>query len=286
MLSTRDEITTALDAYCSYISAQNRQALEFYVPLIINTRPPEDDIDEDEIPQMRLNSLSTLLSASNHVIQRVRDGEPGLISAPEEVLTRYDELVPWLGLDGVFRFQESGPAFHDRREVCRAEYFDSIERALKEKCLEEVRGTIAIPEELRILAEMGVDGLYGPGLGSYKTKHQAIFWVGPGEKPEYYIARVQTAAKLASDTGLETSGWVIGGGWKTGEGEGAVCYALYCRRDDEEEFAWRYIVSLEGDQPMFETLPELLGWYKGFREQKIEDIRAYFSEEQVFDEIW
>jgi hypothetical protein len=73
MLSSREEIVTAPGAYCAHISARNRRALEYHTPLIENTQAHEDDIAEDEIPQARLNPLSTLLDASSFAFSSTRN---------------------------------------------------------------------------------------------------------------------------------------------------------------------------------------------------------------------
>jgi hypothetical protein len=99
--------------------------------------------------------------------------EEARLSNPGELLARYGELVPWLGLDGVRRLH-AGDRTCRHREI--NEYYAVIEAALKEHSLEEVRDdTITVPEELRILSELGVDGLIGAGLGIRRSWHQVAF---------------------------------------------------------------------------------------------------------------
>jgi hypothetical protein len=48
-----------------------------------------------------------------------------------------------------------------------------------------------------------------------------------------------------------------------GDGVGATCCAVFCRRVDETDFAWRYTANLScyvADQLIFETIPQLLDW--------------------------
>jgi hypothetical protein len=63
------------------------------------------------------------------------------------------------------------------------EYVTIIEAALRERALEEVRSTIAFPEELRILSKLGVDGLLGVGPQGRRDWKGIAFWVGPGAEP-------------------------------------------------------------------------------------------------------
>lgn len=300
--SSKEDILTALEVYCSHIAAQNRQALELYIPLIANAEPPEDaEIPKDEVLPERLVSLSQLLDAPIDVILRSIENlgqNPGIVSEPTEVLTRYEELVPLLGLDGVDRIRKNRPGEEDEsdkehRALMVNEYFTGIETALKEHSLEEVRDTITIPEELRILSELGVDCLHGPGLGLFRSRHQVTFWLGPGEygAPASYSARVQDPDTMSYHSGLDNKNeWVVAGGWDMGcAPDYAFCAAVFCRRVDEEDFAWRYTLSLEGDWRVFDTIPELLAWYKEFNVESLDWIRdlvACADGETVFRPEW
>jgi hypothetical protein len=42
MLPTREELKSGLEAYCSYIAANNHRALEAFIPVIANWVPDED----------------------------------------------------------------------------------------------------------------------------------------------------------------------------------------------------------------------------------------------------
>jgi hypothetical protein len=284
MLSTKEDIRSALEAYRSHIAAHNRRALEIFIPVIANWVPDEDwELSEEEVLPEKLKSLSNLLQNW--------DLEEALVSDPTELLTRYEELVPLLDLDGVGRLRknnlgEDEEGDKEYRALKINEYFTVIETALKEHSLEEVRGTIAIPEELRILSELGVDGLDGPGLGQYRSRHQAAFWTGPGEygAPERITQRVKGPDAIRHDSGLDLlDEWVVAGGWETGHGVEATCCAVFCRRVDEKDFAWRYTVNLtfECDFLMFDTIPQLLDWYKDFRQESLDYIRDYDADEEL-----
>ncbi|OIW24854.1 hypothetical protein CONLIGDRAFT_72629 [Coniochaeta ligniaria NRRL 30616] len=292
MLSTREEIRSALEAYCSYIAGENRRALEILVPIIANWVPDEDwELAEDEILPQKLKFLGGLVD--------IPDVSPRL-SDPTDLLTRYEELVPLSELDGVRRFRvlrEGGPGEEPVEVLADQEYrarkFDeyaaAVEAALKERCIEEARGTIAVPEELRILSELGVDGLLGPGLQYHRSMWGCAFWAGPGEEPEKLISRVsgpvtvhgRYRTTLASWAGLEEDEWVMAGGWDTGDCiDGQWCYAMYCRRVSEEEFAWRYTVGSQYDSQVFDTIPQLLDYIKDFWETSIDQIRRDDANEE------
>lgn len=86
------------------------------------------------------------------------DGLEG-ISAPGDVLDRYEELATKVRLDGTMTIEDP-----ETRAAKRQEYMSALSDSLREKSLEEVRGTMAIPEEFRELSEP-VDRVLGPGQG-------------------------------------------------------------------------------------------------------------------------
>lgn len=143
-------VRAALDTYRTHVAEHNRLTLEVYLPVLANAEFDEGDDDRD-IAEVRLESLGTLLGVSVDELARLG------ITAPLDVLDRYDELVPRLGLDGT-------DGVHDAKEGAskRREYISGINNALREKSLEEVRETISIPEEFRELTEL-VDSVVGSG---------------------------------------------------------------------------------------------------------------------------
>ncbi|KAL0931914.1 uncharacterized protein CTRU02_212868 [Colletotrichum truncatum] len=221
-----------------------------------------------------MESLLTLLSADEETFRELG------ISAPEDVLARYDAVAPELGLEGVTvpRGVRAG------RELERAkqwhEYFWIILSELKETCLEEVRESITIPEELLVLAEH-VDAVDGAGLPKYRGMHQIAFWWGLNDRlwgnrdyDRKTAARVKSPWELKSIAGLG-HGWEVAGGWSAGEGaEGMFC-VVYCRRrrhdGQEEGWAWRYtFVSHHNFSSwVFDTIPQLLLWYREFNEERL-----------------
>lgn len=322
MLSTREEIKSALDAYRSYIAANNRRALERFIPVIVNWVPNED-FEEDErsddrfILRHKLKSLTYRLLEFGAIVLKFSD--------PTDVLTRWDELVPLLELDGVNRLRLPGNEEDDEnteegddddeeddgtpqpvavladqqyRELKFNEYVTAVEAALKDRVLEEARDSVAFPEELRVLFELGVDGLCGPGLAGLRAMSGCDFWIGLGKEPiEDVVARVG-----GPGDGLEPWGgtkwqvfdrpddngdqdFVIAGGWGIGSGLNAQsCCAVFCRRKDEEEFAWWYTISDEYAAFAFDTIPKLLDYYKDYQQTAFDgDVDELAHEEYLFD---
>ncbi|CAI0645903.1 unnamed protein product [Colletotrichum noveboracense] len=168
MYSTRDEVKAAVDAYRTYIAERNRRALEVYVQVATQA---ELDLEDwgDVAEDMRIDCFASVLG---------RTDARTLISSPEDILTKFDELAPLCDLDGCGWSLPTS----DERDL----YFSRLERALKTKCLEEVRDSISAPPELRILAEY-VGALTGPGMGETKWTYQAMFWTGAGPETDESI---------------------------------------------------------------------------------------------------
>lgn len=308
MLSTREEIKSALEAYRSHIAANNRRALERLIPIIANWVPnredyDEDDIPEDEIPRCRLKCLSSLIDFGSIVSK---------FSDPTDVLTRWEELMPLLELDGVNRL--SVPGFEEDededgvrypvvvladqkyRELKFNEYVAVVEAALKDRVLEEARGTVAFPEELRILFDLGVDGLSGAGLAIWQGRFGCAFWIGLGQEPIGDVARRVGGPDTEMDPWggtirrefdtdyIKQDEWVVAGGWGIGKGcDAQTCCAVFCRRIDEEEFAWRYTINCEYDGRVFDTIPQLFDYYKDFEQGAMDQhVELYANEGYLF----
>jgi hypothetical protein len=236
-------------------------------PLSLLLRDEDWELAEDEILPEKLKRLCGLVGFWDIV---------GRLSDPTDLLTRWEKCVPLLELDGVCRLrvpreekcEEGGKypvamlADQEYRVLKFEEYVTVIEATLGERALEEGRGTIAFPEELRILSELGVDGLLGAGLENCRSWWGIAFWFGPGEEPiEKVVSRVGgpddniqgLCLTLRAISSLE-EGWVVAGGWDTGYAHDAeFCCAVFCRRADEEdaEFAWRYTRTCESDARVF-----------------------------------
>ncbi|KAI3558669.1 hypothetical protein CABS03_08370 [Colletotrichum abscissum] len=256
MYSTREDIKAAVDAYRAHIAERNRRALEVYEDLVQLATQAELDPEDwgDEAEDMRVDCFGSVLS---------RNDARTLISSPEDMLTKFDELAPLCDLDGC---GGSIPNSHDREL-----YFSRLESALKTKCLEEVRDSITAPPELRILAEY-VGALTGPGMGETKWTYQAVFWTGASSQTESLI---DATVKRPQDLSVDGC-WDVAVGWESGDGVESFFYIVYCRKtraDGEvEPWAWRYMAYGPDDDKTFDTIPELLEWYCQYREREVPDI--------------
>ncbi|KAK1997922.1 hypothetical protein LX36DRAFT_51534 [Colletotrichum falcatum] len=254
MASSPEDIEASLAKYRSYIAAENRRALEVYVPFFATAVP--DDLEDDDIEQLRLDGLNSLLDT---------DLKHFDITEPSELLTRYDELAPKTGLDGTYMLLEHEGTL-DEREATRREYLSIIEENLKAKSREDVRETISIPEEFRVLAGL-VDGIVGFGLPLFRNMAQPAFWWGCRDTDGYsYAKRVMTPEELTEHADLPRC-WQIAGGWAPGTGPDANFSIIYSRHSDDDPWKWRYTIStaLDGTH-IFETIPEFLAWYTHFGE--------------------
>ncbi|WYZ38344.1 hypothetical protein EsH8_III_000258 [Colletotrichum jinshuiense] len=261
MYSSPEEIEAAVEAYRSHISHHNRRIVEVYVSLLADAEPEEGDFEGDQdVNELRLEALDPIFDT--------RLGE--FVSTPGEILTRWDELCSVYDLDGT-----AGRPSEEDAALCE-EYFSHMEKALRGSCLEEVRGSISFPEEFRVLAKH-VNCLTGPGLTEHKSRYQACFWLGPHAPPymeEYIAKRVKTPEWL---DGNMDGGWEYAAGWQTGGGCEDYFYIVYCRRaarpdnGSPEPWAWRYVSNDAMDFGVFDTIPELLAWYSGYRESKVPD---------------
>ncbi|KAK1544794.1 hypothetical protein CPAR01_02296 [Colletotrichum paranaense] len=254
MASSPDDIAVSLAAYRSFISTQNRRALDVYVPFIA-TAVPDDLEDDEDVEELRLDGLNTLLDTT------IKDFG---VSEPSEILTRFDELAPRIGLDGTYVMQEH-EGTSEERDAIRREYLSVIEESLKRKSRENVREAISIPEDFRVLAKL-VDGIVGYGLPVFRNRAHPAFWWGCRDDLCPHADRVMTPEDLTQHAGLP-EGWQIAGGWAPGTGPDANFSIVYSRESDEDPWKWRYTLStLDHGLHIFETIPEFLAWYAHFRQ--------------------
>ncbi|KAH0429764.1 hypothetical protein CcaCcLH18_08187 [Colletotrichum camelliae] len=269
MYSTPEEIDAAIAAYRSYISNQNRRAIEVYVSLVADADLEEGDDEgydegDEDINDLRIQSLWPIF-----------DNRLGtFVSTPAQVLTRWDELCSIYDMDG------TGGRPSEEKKAHLEDYFLAMEQGLKRSCREEVRETIKFPEEFRLLAKQ-VRGLTGPGMTEAKSRYQASFWTGP-----YIPVTAETDNHLSGDIKSPqwlqenvTRCWDFAAGWESGAGYDCWSYVVYCRRaveNDEvsaspEPWAWRYMLTDLYGLEVFDTIPELLAWYCRYRENSLPD---------------
>ncbi|KAI6081463.1 hypothetical protein F4821DRAFT_26315 [Hypoxylon rubiginosum] len=266
MHSTTAEILEALDEYRTHIAAHNRRALEIYVPWLESITPSEDDLEDMEdgrAEERKMDFLYQLIGsgAADHGVEKPRD-----------ILDRYDELCPLLCLDGTL----VRPSDEAERAWARDRHFRTIEEELKKKALEDVRDTITVPAEMLVLAEH-VDSLHGSGLMDWISEHQVTFWYGPEWHGSSYLAEtVMTPDEIREGSSLGAEGWEVAAGVECGAGENATAWIAYCRKASTDPWEWRYFVErLEYRLDVFDTIPDLLRWYKTFREQSLVNLPEY-----------
>ncbi|KAL0941592.1 uncharacterized protein CTRU02_204355 [Colletotrichum truncatum] len=269
------EIKAAVQAYRSHIAEHHRRIFEVFVNFIATAEGEPGDWEDESIEEVRINSLAALFGEE---IKKY-------ITVPGDVLTRYDELVPIFGLDGT-GMATSQSLFDDEYIHERDSYFSLLEQALKKKCLEEVRETITVPEEFRILAEY-VFQLTGPGPEDYKT-HQAMFWTGTTTSAEAIDAIVKTPDEENFSFNRD---WECAVFWEPGEGWRYAFYVVYCRRipqpgTEPEPWAWRYVVSSMYEKlTVFDTIPEFLEMYCRYGEAEIPDV-SELDADDILTGMW
>ncbi|KAF6832420.1 hypothetical protein CMUS01_06946 [Colletotrichum musicola] len=273
MHSSPGEIQAAVKAYRARIAGHNRRIMEAYMPLITTAELDPDDYcsgdEEEDVSELRMEGLMAIFD------RRLTD----FISTPAELLDHWDELVARYDLDGT-----GGVVDEEHLTHCE-EYFTHLEAALEATCREDVRDDIAVPEEFRELAKH-VRGLTGPGFTEeYKSRYQALFWPGPNYG-QHAAKRVAGTARTPAQLGDEFNAfWEYAGGWEPGCGYDCFFSVVYCRRRAEPgrettgPWVWRY----ESNDPMdpggFDTIPELLEWYAGYRERGVPDVGEFTGED-------
>ncbi|WYZ44810.1 hypothetical protein EsH8_VIII_000126 [Colletotrichum jinshuiense] len=259
MYSPPKEIEDAVKAYRSHISEHNRRIVEVYVSLVADAEPEEGDFEDDEdINELRIQALHHIFDMNLST----------LVSTPREILTRWDKLCDVYDLDGTGTAGKPSEV----EVALREEWFSLVEKTLKKSCLEEVRESIRFPEEFRTLAKC-VNCLTGPGLTELKSRYQAVFLVG-GYTSSYAEEGAAKMVKTPEWLSKHVSGgWECAAGWDAGSGFRHSFYVVYCRRADQpdsagspEPWLWRYFSEDSMDFGVFDTIPEFLAWYSGYRE--------------------
>ncbi|CAN8104752.1 unnamed protein product [Discula destructiva] len=254
MKSTAAEIEAALTKWRSINATRNKEHLKIYVDAISNV--VDEEFDEEEMANIRLESLASLLVTSSDSL--AADG----ITTPADFLERFDELAPKYRLDGT----EGGDFTpQERADISNSEFAELV-RVLRERAPEgSVRDTITVPEEFTVLARH-VLGIVDPDLPNSQSVIGSSLWAGT---PVSDIAsRVHKPADIpvwgadllmGADVDLEFAvGWCSG--WcRDGE---FVC--VYSREVDGDEWAWRFVWVEIGDTQVFETIPELFTWYQEY----------------------
>ncbi|KAM7208169.1 hypothetical protein V8F20_001449 [Naviculisporaceae sp. PSN 640] len=325
--------------------------------------PSEIRNSPDRIRKIRLASLCKLLGvrppimdayiSSSVWLDDVASGFNFMAEEPSVVLKYWKFLPERLGVDGVMwrtnrhrLFKDGGgkrdgdayprPVYkprlrsgqHETEELVMPEdyfeiFLDEIEKELKLSCVPKVKTSIKLPEELKHLVLLGVEGLDGPGFGIYKFSRGALLWAGIWDclkvedldDPEGYQpvvgelvkdARTETATELEVLAGLDKHEWIVGGGFLMG-GDGAtlnIC-ALYVAprlsRPDfgpgsppTKEYSWLFTVTetepREAYHEEFVSIKKLMKWGMRCREERFlvdpDKIRASVTDEDIWLGKW
>ncbi|KZL81075.1 fad binding domain-containing protein [Colletotrichum incanum] len=171
--------------------------------------------------------------------------------------------------------------------------FPHLEQALKKTCLKEVQESITIPKELRILAEH-VKALTGPGFTAHKSRCQTSFWPGifHGSDVAEEIAKTVKTPEEISLIAVN-KGWKCATGWEPGYGYECYFYIVCCRKAvqpgqdaSSEARSWKYTSADPMDFGMFGTIPDLLAWYRRYREKAVPEASGLRGEDFLNGDIF
>ncbi|KAI1354661.1 hypothetical protein F5Y01DRAFT_329377 [Xylaria sp. FL0043] len=247
MYSSSEEITQALEKFRACRVSANRPVLEKIIPVIERTQPPDtSDGRTEHYQRLRREFLEDLLESG-----------PLGIDRPSELLERWDDFKHIVDGTSV----ESDEALRITRSNT---FFSAVEAGLKEKSPEDVRESITVPSELRLLAEQ-VDAIWGPGLAEEVSKFDGAFFdlydSGRVNTPEIQ-ADVPSGPFLMDDETCEEFETVIG--FQIGDGMDLECWAIFSRNRDnsDEPWEWRYMINrFEYGLRIFDTIPDALACF-------------------------
>ncbi|KAG6359706.1 hypothetical protein INS49_010758 [Diaporthe citri] len=224
MKSFPEEIESALASYRKTSAERNKRAIQVYVDAVVNAdfedETTESEFTEDEMNQERIGQLGD-------VVQDTLDD----LTQPTELLDRYDELALKLSLDGT----AGGDIDPEERASLAEAYFKALEAALKEKAPDEVKDTISVPEEFRVLA---------------KHNHSEI--------ASRILAPSDIPGKHAVDERV-ASGWNLG---STVDCDWTCVYA----QESDDSWAWKFVWPDQSNSRAFDTIPDLMEWFLEFSE--------------------
>ncbi|KAI5925836.1 hypothetical protein F4810DRAFT_708348 [Camillea tinctor] len=261
---TESEIIDALDDYRNHILEHNTKVFMLLVHVAETAEAPED-FDDEEIAEMRREFMWDQLCVSRP--ESLPTDDPRLITVPSDVLRWWDDIVaiPELALDGTVVIEAEC-----QRAAWREEYRAGIEAGLR--AMGGQAAKLWFPDDFAVIMEH-VDSLEGPGWPLYREHYQQVcFWNGLGETADAVAERVWTDPEaLKRKVGRRS--WDVLAGWECGRGADATCFIVYFRDQEDQRIGywwWRYVVHLGPDVYIFDSVVQLLGWYKTFREPALE----------------
>lgn len=272
MKSTAAEIEAALANYRKVSAERNRRSLAVYIDAITKAEFTDAAIREETSDE---EWREEQLAAVEELVQT--DMEHLEITAPAQLMERFDELAVAIGLDGT----SCGNMLAEDRAAWAAAYFGALDAALKEKAPEEVKGIISAPEEFRVLARH-VLGINGSMLPEDMTKHAMSFWEDHGMYDHSKIpARVTKPEDLAYPYHVDGKVALI---WDPGtvlEGEFACIYV----QESDGSWNWKFVFRWQVDERVFDNIPELLEWYLWTLESDLPNLEG-LTAEAVFDRAY
>ncbi|KAI3391714.1 hypothetical protein diail_6878 [Diaporthe ilicicola] len=272
MKSTPEEVEAALANYRKITAERNKRVLQVFVDAIVNAEFEDeqvaDEFTEEEMHKERMEQLGELV-------------ENGLdfLTQPTELMDRYDELAAELYLDGT----HGGHQDPEVRANWTEPYFQALEAALREKAPDEVKGTISVPEEFRVLARH-VTGICGPGLPHEQTMHPMSFWVDEGMGDH---AKIPSRILAAEDTEVVVLALDerVALGWKPGSTIECEWICVYVQEEDGS-WTWKFVYSETGMTQMFDTIPDLLEWFLRYTEDGVPLLEGVTAEDVIDRAVW
>ncbi|TDZ29273.1 hypothetical protein C8035_v011247 [Colletotrichum spinosum] len=271
----------ALALYRARVAAQNRRALDVWVPFIAAAAFDDDPAELEDVEDLRMRSLASLLDVDAAALRSNGVRRPAdVLESCGTTETAAAAVVRLYALDGVARDPHLADA---ERTRLWEEYFSLVLAELRRTCEEEVLDEVAIPEDLVLLAAEA-DAVVGAGLPNYRAAFQVAFFWGLRDLLDGNRSRVRQRVRrpweLKMATGLG-GGWEVGAGWELGEGPGGHFCAVYCRRDGGQGWEWRYTFLSQEDHSsvVFEDVADVLEWYATFNEERVPAVEELSAED-------
>ncbi|KAI0509501.1 hypothetical protein F5B22DRAFT_616548 [Xylaria bambusicola] len=268
MYSSSEEITEALEKFRAVRSSANRPVLEKIIPVIENTQPSNPSNGRTKHYQrLRIGSLEELL-----------ESEPLDIRRPSELLERWDDFKHIV--DGT-----SVGSDEAERITRRNTFFSAVEAGLKEKSPENVRESITVPSELRLLAEQ-VDVIWVPKLsyqvdGAFFDLYDSSRVNSPevGVDPPYGEEYTDYETCEEYETAI---------GFQIGDGQDLDCWVVFSRNknDSNQPWEWRYATNRnECGIRVFDTIPDAFAEFASYGEPTKHGIDHWDIGDSVYNHL-
>jgi hypothetical protein len=256
----RSEVTAALQQYCETVSEHNLLSLRTLVETM-EAQPLPPHCSASVAETLHMQELRRLLQGA------VPEG----VRSPRDLLKDEfrAELIKRASLDGLSHF----PVNNELRE----EYFAVIRSHVEEQ---NVQAAEFPPPDLQYLC-MLTSGVTGPGLPHHRESQQFDF-VSPIEDNQIEEMSEYVVVPLRDD---EEGGyneltdlwedWDITVAVKIGGGpQWGGSWVLYCRNEDNDQWAWRYGVHDEDwCSELHDSMTSFLGFYAHFKEQTEDEVK-------------